>query len=96
MTASRESLKLQVAGLLREALWDIAFNENNLALAANKLEVAKNLQRDVEKRYQAGEMAKTDAMLAQQETLRSEKEKLRAEAEADACASSLLFTHRVA
>lgn len=81
MTASRESLKLQVAGLLREALWDIAFNENNLALAANKLEVAKNLQRDVEKRYQAGEMAKTDAMLAQQETLRTEKEKLRAEAE---------------
>lgn len=81
MTASRESLKLQVAGQLREALWDIAFNDNNLALAVNKLEVANKLQRDVEKRYQAGELAKTDAMLAQQETLRAEKEKLRAEAE---------------
>ncbi|OGV78257.1 MAG: hypothetical protein A3I83_00415 [Methylotenera sp. RIFCSPLOWO2_02_FULL_45_14] len=79
--ASRESLKLHVAGQLREALWDIAMNNNNLALALNKLEVANKLQRDVEKRHQAGEMAKTDVMLAQQETLRAEKEKLRAEAE---------------
>jgi outer membrane protein, heavy metal efflux system len=79
--ASRESLKLHVAGQLREALWDIAMNDNILALALNKLEVANNLRRDVEKRHQAGEMAKTDVMLAQQETLRAEKEKLRAEAE---------------
>lgn len=81
VAASRESLRLQVAGLLREAVWDIAFNENNNALATNKLGLASKLQHDVEKRYQAGEMAKTDAMLAQQETLRAEKEQLRAEAE---------------
>lgn len=81
MVASRQSLMLQVAGQLREALWTIAFNDNNLALAVNKLEVANKLQRDVEKRFKAGEMAKTDAMLAEQETLRAEKEKLRAEAE---------------
>lgn len=79
--ASRESLKLYVAGQLREALWDVAANDNNLALALNQLEVANKLQRDVEKRHQAGEMAKTDVMLAQQETLRAEKDKLRAEAE---------------
>lgn len=79
--ASRESLKLHVAGLLREALWDLTMNDNNLALTVNKLEVTHHLQRDVEKRYQAGEMARTDVMLAQQETLRAEKEKLRAEAE---------------
>ncbi|NOU40728.1 MAG: TolC family protein [Methylotenera sp.] len=79
--ASRESLKLHVAGQLREALWDVAANDNNLALALNQLEVANKLQRDVEKRHQAGEMAKTDVMLAQQETLRAEKDKLRAEAE---------------
>jgi len=81
LLVSRQSLKLQVAGQLREALWNIAFNENNLSLSSNKLEVANKLQRDVLKRYQAGEMAKTDAMLAEQETLRAEKEKLRAEAE---------------
>jgi len=81
VSASRESLKLQVAGQLREALWDIAMNDNLLALAVNKLALANQLQLDVEKRHQAGGMAKTDVMLAQQETLRAEKEKLRAEAE---------------
>ncbi|MDZ4141685.1 MAG: TolC family protein [Methylotenera sp.] len=81
LTAGRESLKLQVAGQLRDAVWDIALNDSNFALALNKFELASKLQRDVEKRYQMGEMAKTDVMLAQQETLRAEKEKLRAEAE---------------
>ena len=79
--SSRDSLKLHVAGQLREALWDIAMNDNSLALAINKLEVSNRLLNDVEKRYKAGEMAKTDVMLAQQDTLLAEKEKLRAEAE---------------
>jgi outer membrane protein TolC len=81
VSANRESLKLHVAGLLRDAVWDIAINNNNVALTSNKLAVASKLQQDVEKRYQAGESAKTDAMLAQQETLRAKKEQLRAEAE---------------
>jgi outer membrane protein, heavy metal efflux system len=81
VTANRESLKLQVAGLVRDTLWDVSINESIYALAVNKYEVASKLQLDVEKRYKAGEMAKTDAMLAQQETLRAEKEQLRAEAE---------------
>lgn len=80
-SASRQSLKLQVAGQLREALWNIALTDNNLSLASNKLQLANQLRSDVDKRYQAGELAKTDAMLAEQETLRAEKEKLRAEAE---------------
>jgi len=79
--ASRQSLKLQVAGQLREALWNIAANDNHLSLAINKLQVAQKLQSDVGKRYQAGELARTDAMLAEQEVLRVEKEKVRAEAE---------------
>ena len=81
LIAGRESLRLQVAGQLRDALWDVAFNENNHVLTVNKFSLAGKLQHDVERRYQAGEMAKTDAMLAQQETLRAEKEQLRAEAE---------------
>ncbi|MES2501629.1 MAG: TolC family protein [Pseudomonadota bacterium] len=81
LITSQESLKLQVAGTLRDALWDIAFNDNNVALASNKLEVSQRLQADVEKRFKAGELAKTDAIFAQQETLRAEKEKLRADAE---------------
>lgn len=80
-SAGRDSLKLQVAGRLRDALWDIAMNDNNLSLSANKLQVARKLRTDVDKRYRAGELAKTDAMLAEQEVFRAEKEKLRAEAE---------------
>jgi len=80
-SAIRQSLKLQVAGQLREAVWNIAVNENNLSLALNKLQVANKLQSDVDMRYRAGELARTDAMLAEQETLRVEKEKVRAEAE---------------
>lgn len=82
VTASGASLKLQVAGLLRDALWDIALNDNNMSLALNRLELARDLERDVDTRFQAGEVAKTDVLLAQQETLRIEKEHLRAEAEA--------------
>jgi outer membrane protein TolC len=81
LTASRESLKLQVAGLLRDALWSLALSESQLVLATNKLEVANKLQRDVEKRFLAGEVPKTDVMLTQQESLRAEQEHLRAEAE---------------
>jgi outer membrane protein TolC len=80
-SAIRQSVKLQVAGRLREALWNIAANDNSLSLAMNKLEVAKKLQSDVDKRYRAGELARTDVMLAAQEVLRTEKEKVRAEAE---------------
>lgn len=80
-TLIRENLKLQLAGELREILWLIVYNENNHALAINKLALAKNLQRDVERRYQAGEMALTDVMVVEQDSLRFEKEKLRAEAE---------------
>ncbi len=81
LEVSRQSLKLQVAGLVREAIWDVTLNNNSFALASAKLELSQNLQRDVEKSFKAGELAKTDFLLAQQETLRVEREKLHAEAE---------------
>ena len=81
LNASRDSLKLHVAGLLREVLWEIAMTENDMALAGNKRLVANKLQQDVEKRFLAGEVAKTDLMLTQQEALRAEQERLRTEAE---------------
>lgn len=66
---------------MREAVWDVTLNNNSFALASSKLDLAQNLQCDVEKSFQAGELAKTDFLLAQQETLRAEREKLHAEAE---------------
>lgn len=79
--ATREALLLQSSGQLREAVWDIRMNENLLQLAESRSKTAKALQHDVERRFQAGELAKTDVMLAQNEVLVAETAKLRAEAE---------------
>jgi outer membrane protein TolC len=81
VNASRDSLKLNVAGMVREALWEVAYNDNQILLANNQLNLAMRLQQDIEKRYQAGELPKSDVYLAQQEVLKAEKEKLRANAE---------------
>ena len=79
--ADRVSMQLQAAGALRDALWDVAMNRNEVSLYQQKMDNAKRLEFDVEKKFKAGESAKTDLMLIQQETLLAEKNKLRAEAE---------------
>jgi len=81
LAASREGLALQVAGVLRDTVWDIAMNANNVDVVRQRLHTTESLQHDVERRYQAGELAKTDFMLAQNETLQARAALLRAEAE---------------
>jgi outer membrane protein, heavy metal efflux system len=81
LDASQSALAIQTAGLLREAVWDVAFNENELALTEAKYQSALALEGKVSKSYQAGEAAKTDWLLAQQDTLEASKNKLLAQAE---------------
>jgi outer membrane protein TolC len=81
LAASNEGLMLQVAGVLRDAVWDIGMNANNVELITQRLRMAEALQHDVERRYQAGELAKTDFMLAQNESLQAQTALLRAQAE---------------
>jgi outer membrane protein TolC len=81
LDASQSALAIQTAGLLREAIWDVAFNENELALTESKYQSALALEDKVYKSFQAGEAAKTDWLLAQQETLVASKNKLLAKAE---------------
>ncbi len=81
LSADRESLSLQAAGLLRDAVWDIAMNRNVVSLYNQKMAQAKRLEADVEKTFNAGELAKTDLMLVQQDTLLAQKSLLHAEAE---------------
>lgn len=81
LAASRDSLKLQVAGYVREAIWDIRMNANALELADLRLNTAMALEHDVQRRFEAGELAKTDLMLAQNERIIAETGRLRAEAE---------------
>ncbi|MGZ8271885.1 MAG: TolC family protein [Methylophilus sp.] len=81
LNADTESLQLQVAGALRDSVWDISLNKNEALLYQQKLVNAQKLEADIQRKFQAGELAKTDLMLVQQETLLAEKNLLRANAE---------------
>lgn len=81
LQASRARLLLEVAGQLRDSVWELKMAENRLELARRRHETAQALQQDVERRQQAGELARTDVMLAQQETLQAQSDLVRADAE---------------
>ena len=78
---ARETLRLQVAGMVRDALWDFSMMAHQATLAKKRYETALALFNDVEKRVKAGDLARTDAMLAQNEAYQAETALLRAEAE---------------
>lgn len=81
LDAGRTGLLLETAGRLRDAYWDVAMNNNAVDLATRRAQTAHALEQDVERRQQAGELAKTDVMLARNETLQAQAAQLRAEAE---------------
>lgn len=81
LDVNTEQLQLQVAGVLRDAVWTIALNRNDVELHQQKLTISEKLEADIQKKFQAGEVAKTDLMLVQQETLLAHKNLIRAEAE---------------
>ena len=78
---TRATLNLQVAGMVRDALWDIAMMTHQATLAKGRYQTALALLSDVEKRVKAGDLPKTDIMLAQNEAYQAETFLLRAEAE---------------
>jgi len=78
---TRATLNLQVAGMVRDALWDIAMMTHQAALAKSRHQTSLALLNDVEKRVKAGDLPKTDIMLAQNEAYQAETFLLRAEAE---------------
>jgi len=78
---ARATLRLQVAGMVRDALWDFSMMLHQATLAKSRHETSLALLNDVEKRVKAGDLPKTDIMLAQNETYQAETALLRAEAE---------------
>ena len=78
---AREVLHLQVAGMLRDSLWDLSMMMHQSTLAKSRHETALALLNDVEKRAKAGDLPRTDIMLAQNEAYQAETALLRAEAE---------------
>ncbi len=66
------ALRLTVAGVVREALWEAVLSENQTRISEREWSTAAHLEKDVAKRVRYGDLARTDLILASQETLLKE------------------------
>lgn len=67
--AQQAALALQLAGQVREAVWQVQESRAQQALARQRLAHADALARDVFRRVAAGELARADRLLAQADRL---------------------------
>ncbi len=65
--AKRAALRLELAGELREAWWALAFARNAKTLLVQRLDTARALSNNVRRLFEAGEVSRIDANLAQNE-----------------------------
>jgi len=66
------ALRWYVAGLLRSTLWNIALAESDHHLAEQTLDTAARLTTSVERRYELGDVALSDVLLAQSSFLEAQ------------------------
>ncbi|HRD86388.1 MAG TPA: TolC family protein, partial [Rubrivivax sp.] len=59
--------RLALAGELRSALWNLILARNEAAITGQRLAALLKLEEDVARRVKAGDAARTDLLLAQQE-----------------------------
>jgi len=76
-----KAVKLEVARLLREALWAIALAENQLQLVRNHLEISERLLAKVRRRVELGDLPRADLLLAESDHLQNQTILTQAEAE---------------
>jgi outer membrane protein TolC len=62
-------LRWEMAGQVREQVWEVALADGRLRQSAAAVAEAKALERTVSKRAAAGELARMDLLLARQETM---------------------------
>ena len=67
--AAEPAARLRLAGELREAAWQLAAAQAELAQADTQARSARQLADDVERRVRAGDLARADALAAQAEHL---------------------------
>jgi cobalt-zinc-cadmium efflux system outer membrane protein len=63
-----QETRLAVAGELRRALWTLVMARSEVEVAAERLKTALELEADVGRRLKVGEVARSDQLLARQET----------------------------
>ena len=81
LNQDQQLLHLQLAGMVRDALWDIELMQGLYDIAELKWTAAKQLEQDVQKRVNLGDMAQKELFIAQSETLLAENENIAAQAE---------------
>jgi outer membrane protein TolC len=76
-------LRWEAAGRVRDAAWEAAIAQGRLQQAGAALESARALERDIGKRANAGELARVDLLVAEQDTLAREVDLQSAQMEYD-------------
>jgi cobalt-zinc-cadmium efflux system outer membrane protein len=71
-TAAVSALRWEIAGAVREALWNVALAENARELAAQALQTSTRLVGAVERRFELGDVAERDVLLARSSHLEHE------------------------
>lgn len=79
--SSRQALQLRIAGQVRDSVWQLMLAEEHAALAQHAWQTALTLETEVRRRVAAGDLAKSDLLLAQDETLSRKDEYLQAHTE---------------
>ncbi|MDD5037610.1 MAG: TolC family protein [Methylococcaceae bacterium] len=75
------ALKHEVAGLVRESLWNLVLMENRRGLAQQVYEVSQQLLATVKRRVELGDLALSDQLMAESEVLDKKSQLTLAEAE---------------
>ena len=69
LTQERRALRLEVAGEVRERIWEAVLMENNRRLTEKEWHTADALARDVGRRVELGDLATNDLLLARDDVL---------------------------
>jgi outer membrane protein TolC len=75
------ALKHEVAGLVRESLWNLALTENRRGLAQQVYQLSEQLHAAVKRRVELGDLARSDELLANSDLLDKKSQLVLAEAE---------------
>ena len=75
------ALKHEVAGLVRESLWNLVLMENRRGLAQQVYEVSRQLFDTVKRRVELGDLARSDQLMAESDLLDKKSQLTLAEAE---------------
>ncbi len=75
------ALKHEIAGLVRESLWNLLLMENRRGLAQQVFDLSKQLFATVQRRVELGDLARSDELMAESDLLDKKSQLTLAEAE---------------